>query len=114
MRPRRPWWAAQWPGSPFASTPCFITSNGRSVARLSAATAATVGVGDGERVTVSTDAGAVTLPVLVTDMPDHVVWLPTNAADCAVRGTLHADAGDVVTLAAAGNADAHEDEEATA
>ncbi len=86
----------------------------RSVARLSAATAATVGVGDGERVTVSTDAGAVTLPVLVTDMPDHVVWLPTNAADCAVRGTLHADAGDVVTLAAAGNADAHEDEEATA
>ena len=84
------------------------------MARLSAATAATVGVGDGERVTVSTDAGAVTLPVLVTDMPDHVVWLPTNAADCAVRGTLHADAGDVVTLAAAGNADAHEDEEATA
>ena len=49
--------------------------------------------------TVSTDAGAVTLPVLVTDMPDRVVWVPTNAADSAVRGTLHAGAGDVVRLA---------------
>lgn len=73
----------------------------RSVARLSAATAAEAGVADGERVTVSTDAGAVTLPVLVTAMPDRVVWLPTNAADCAVRGTLGAGAGAVVRLARA-------------
>ncbi len=71
----------------------------RSVARLSAATAAAAGVADGEPVTVSTDAGAVTLPVLVTDMPDRVVWLPSNAADCAVHGTLAAGSGDVVRLA---------------
>ncbi|MCL2464573.1 MAG: NADH-quinone oxidoreductase subunit G [Micrococcales bacterium] len=73
----------------------------RSLARMSAATAAGVGLADGERVTVSTDAGAVSLPLRVTQMPDHVVWLPTNAADCAVRGTLLADAGDVVRLARA-------------
>jgi len=83
----------------------------RSVARLSAATAAEVGVADGEAVTVATDAGAVTLPVLVTDMPDRVVWLPTNAPDCAVRGTLAAGAGDVVRLA---RATAPEDEGVTA
>lgn len=92
--------------------PFLAGTSKRSVARLSSATAAGIGVADGEPVTVSTDAGAVTLPVLVTDMPDRVVWLPTNAADCAVRGTLHADAGDVVRLAA--GTPGHEDEEATA
>ncbi len=85
----------------------------RSVARVSAATAEAVGVTDGDRLTVSTDAGTVTLPVLVTEMPDRVVWLPTNAADCAVRGTLHADAGDVVRLATAQPAGS-DDEEFTA
>jgi NADH-quinone oxidoreductase subunit G len=73
----------------------------RSVARLSAATATAAGVRDGDAVTVSTDAGSVTLPALVTAMPDRVVWLPTNAVDCAVRGTLAADAGAVVRLARA-------------
>lgn len=34
----------------------------------------------------------------MTDMPDHVVWLPTNSAGSAVRATLHADAGDLVSL----------------
>jgi NADH-quinone oxidoreductase subunit G len=58
-------------------------------------------VADGGRVTVSTEAGALTLPVLVTEMPDRVVWVPTNAADSQVRDTLHAGAGDVVRLARA-------------
>ena len=47
-----------------------------------------------------TDAGTITLPVAVTDMPDHVVWLPTNAPGSAVRDTLHADAGHLVRIAA--------------
>ncbi|GAA2720021.1 NADH-quinone oxidoreductase subunit G [Cellulomonas aerilata] len=72
----------------------------RPVARLSAATAAGVGVPDRGLVQVSTDAGAVVLPVVVTDMPDHVVWLPLNAPGCAVRATLHADAGALVHLGA--------------
>ncbi|MBN9375652.1 MAG: NADH-quinone oxidoreductase subunit G [Cellulomonas sp.] len=86
----------------------------RSAARLSAATAAALCVADDEHVTVSTDAGAVTLPVLVTDMPDRVVWVPTNAADCAVRETLRADAGDVVRLARADEASALDEKEVTA
>ena len=41
---------------------------------------------------MSTAAGTVTLPVVVTEMPDHAVWLPTNSHGCAVRSTLGASA----------------------
>jgi NADH-quinone oxidoreductase subunit G len=57
-------------------------------------------MGGGNEVTVGTDRGTITLPLIVTDMPDGVVWLPTNSARCAVRATLGADAGDVVTVSA--------------
>ena len=73
----------------------------RPVARMSARTAAGAGVPDGGAVSVSTAAGAVVVPVVVTDMPDHVVWLPTNSPGCAVRATLRADAGALVHLAPA-------------
>jgi NADH-quinone oxidoreductase subunit G len=96
-----------------AGEPFLAGTAKRSVARLSAATAAGLRVTDGEAVTVSTDAGAVTLPVLITDMPDRVVWVPTNNADCAVRDTLHADAGDVVRLTRA-ETSSPEEKEATA
>jgi NADH-quinone oxidoreductase subunit G len=59
-------------------------------------------VSDGGSIGVSTDAGTIVLPVVVTDMPDHVVWVPTNAAGLGVRDALHADAGDIVRLAPAG------------
>ncbi|WP_446665027.1 NADH-quinone oxidoreductase subunit G [Flexivirga sp. B27] len=72
-----------------------------SVARVSSATAASVGAGDGDRLTVSTKEGAITLPVVITEMPDYVVWLPTNSTDSAVRATLGADGGAIVTLAKA-------------
>ncbi len=70
----------------------------RAVARLSAATAAEIGVADGGPVTVATARGSVTLPLVVTAMPDRVVWVPTNSARCAVRQTLGADSGAVVTI----------------
>jgi NADH-quinone oxidoreductase subunit G len=73
----------------------------RPVALLSAATAAEVGVADGELLEVRTDAGAVRLPVAVTRMPDRVVWLPTNSPGSAVRAMLHADSGSLVRLAPA-------------
>ncbi len=47
-----------------------------AVARMSPATAAEAGVADGDKVTVATDRGAVTVPVAVVPMADHVVWLP--------------------------------------
>jgi NADH-quinone oxidoreductase subunit G len=73
-----------------------------SVARLSPATAAEVGVPDGGLLTVSTDRGSVTLPLVVTDLPDRVVWLPTHSVGSAVRRELAAGWGSVVRLAPGG------------
>jgi NADH-quinone oxidoreductase subunit G len=82
--------------------PFLAATARRPVARLSAETASELGVRDGGDVTVSTDAGSVTLPLAVTDMPARVVWLPTNSAGSTVRATLRADAGAVVRLTAGG------------
>ncbi len=46
------------------------------VARMSAATAAQAGLADGDKVTVTTDQGSLTVPVVVMPMADRVVWLP--------------------------------------
>lgn len=59
-----------------------------SVVRLSKARAQELGVGDGDDVTVSSDRGSITLPAMLTDMPDEVVWLPTNSPGSTVRRTL--------------------------
>jgi NADH-quinone oxidoreductase subunit G len=67
-------------------------------ARLSAGTAQQAGVADGELLSVSTERGALIIPVAVEEMVDGVVWLPTNARGCAVRATLGAAPGDIVTL----------------
>ncbi|SFJ78756.1 NADH-quinone oxidoreductase subunit G [Cellulomonas sp. KH9] len=77
----------------------------RSVARMSAATAAAAGLADGDEVAVSTDRGTVTAPVQVTDMADHVVWLPTNPRGGAVRDLLGAVGGTVVRLERVGRSD---------
>ncbi len=42
-----------------------------------------------------------TLPLLVDEMPDRVVWLPTNSPGSTVRQTLGVDAGAVVNVTAA-------------
>ncbi len=68
------------------------------VARLSAVTAAEVGAEGAEAVTVRTDRGAITLPLLITDMPDRVVWLPMNSPGSAVLAQLGAASGAVVTV----------------
>ena len=70
----------------------------RALARLSPATAAEIGVLDGELVTVSTDRGGITLPVEVTDMDDRVVWLPLNSAGSSVHQTLGVGVGAVVSI----------------
>jgi NADH-quinone oxidoreductase subunit G len=68
------------------------------VARMSAATAAAVGAVDGDKVTVATAAGSITVPVDVTAMADGVVWLPANSPGSAVRADLGAGHGSRVTL----------------
>ncbi|GAA2147096.1 NADH-quinone oxidoreductase subunit G [Actinomadura napierensis] len=68
-----------------------------AVARLSPATAAEIGAAGA--VTVSGPRGEVTLPLEVTaDLPDRVVWLPTNSAGCALYRDLGAAAGGVVKI----------------
>lgn len=79
----------------------FLAGTARkAVARLSAATAADAGVADGGVLRVSSDAGRIELPVAITDMPDHVVWLPTNSPGSAVRAALGVLPGAVVEIAA--------------
>lgn len=73
----------------------------RPVARVSAATAENLGLAAGSAVTVRNDHGQVTLPVVVTPMPDGVVWLPTNSTGSTVRSTLRVGSGAVVDVAAA-------------
>jgi len=72
-----------------------------AVARMSAVTAAEVGVGDGGKVTVATERGAITVAAEIADMPDRVVWLPANSAGCAVRAGLGAGHGSLVTMRSA-------------
>jgi NADH-quinone oxidoreductase subunit G len=76
----------------------------KSRLHLSATTAAELGAVDGDLVTVSSDRGSLTLPLVVADLPDRVVWLPTRSPDAAVRRDLSARAGDVVRLTVRGSA----------
>jgi NADH-quinone oxidoreductase subunit G len=71
-------------------------------ALISATTATRAGAAEGQLLTVSTERGAVTVPAEIADLPDDVVWLPTNARGCAVRSSLGAVAGDAVTIRPAG------------
>jgi NADH-quinone oxidoreductase subunit G len=75
------------------------------VVRLSAESAAEIGAADGDQVTVSTSRGTITLPLVVTDMPEHVVWLPLKSAGSAVHRRLGVTAGSVVRIGMGGAGD---------
>ncbi len=72
----------------------------RPVVRISPATAAKLGVGIDSRLTVTAPGGQITLPVVPTAMPDHVVWLPQNSPGSSVYRMLGIGAGSAVTLSA--------------
>ncbi len=74
----------------------------RPAARLSAPTAAEIGAGDDDLLTVSTALGSVSLPLMVTEMPDRVVWLPLNSPGSAVHRDLGVTVGAVVRIEAGG------------
>ena len=71
-------------------------------AHVSSGTAAAAGLGAGDLVTVASAHGSITVPVAVGDVPDGVVWLPTNSVGCAVRRDLRVGSGASVTLSAGG------------
>jgi NADH-quinone oxidoreductase subunit G len=70
------------------------------VVRIGKELARSLGVIDGDAVTVGADRGAVTLPVLVTDLTPGTVWLPTNSPGSTVGRSLGVTAGAVVRLTA--------------
>ncbi|SED59225.1 NADH-quinone oxidoreductase subunit G [Ruania alba] len=72
----------------------------RPVALLSAATAAEVGVSDGDGLRVNGPSGSIELPATITTMPDRVVWLPQHSPGSSVHRMLGAGAGSVVDLTA--------------
>ncbi len=76
----------------------------RPVARVSAATAQAVGVVDGDDLTVTAGETSVTAPVVVSEMADHVVWLPTNSTGSDLRSALEGAPGALVSVTKEGQA----------
>ncbi|MCF6524469.1 NADH-quinone oxidoreductase subunit G [Streptomyces sp. JJ36] len=80
-----------------------------ALARLSAATAAQAGVRDGDLLAVEGPRGSVSFPLRVTEMPDHVVWLPLNSAGDGVTADTGALPGDLVRIGPDGPGDGPQD-----
>ena len=70
----------------------------RPVARLSATTAAAADLFEGDAVRVSTDRGSIELPVVITDMVEHVVWLPLGSEGSRVHRELGVAQGALVRI----------------
>ncbi|UGT43749.1 NADH-quinone oxidoreductase subunit G [Nocardia yamanashiensis] len=68
------------------------------VVRLSAHTAAEIGATTGDPVTVGNDHGHITLPLVITEMPNRVVWLPMNSAGSDVLVQLGTTPGHIVRI----------------
>ncbi|WP_067685839.1 NADH-quinone oxidoreductase subunit G [Nocardia jejuensis] len=68
------------------------------VVRLSPVTAAEIGATTGDPVTVGNDHGHITLPLVITEMPDRVVWLPMNSPGSDVLVQLGTTPGHLVRI----------------
>ena len=65
---------------------------------VGATTASGLGVVDGDALTVRVGDTTVTAPVLVSEMADHVVWLPTNSVGSDLRAALAGAPGALVSV----------------
>jgi NADH-quinone oxidoreductase subunit G len=70
----------------------------RPVIRISATTASENDLAADDLATVSTERGAITLPVEIGMLPDRVVWLPLNSPGSAVYAELGPAVGHIVRL----------------
>ncbi|MFI5894257.1 NADH-quinone oxidoreductase subunit G [Actinoplanes sp. NPDC051513] len=70
------------------------------VVRIGKDLAESLGVAEGDIVTVSTDRGGISLPAAITDLPPQVVWLPTNSPGSTLRRSLGVTSGAIVRLTA--------------
>ncbi len=81
----------------------LLATRPRVVARVSAGTAAALGLREGGFVTVGNHRGSLEFPVEIQPgMVDNVVWVPTNAPGLSLRTALAAVNGDEVELAPVG------------
>jgi NADH-quinone oxidoreductase subunit G len=78
-----------------AGDPNLAASAKAPFAVISEATAFESDTAEGESIRVSTSAGEIVVPVHIADIPDRVVWLPTNTVGSQVRRTLGASDGIV-------------------
>ena len=77
----------------------FLDSTAKApVVRVGTDIAASLSLGAGESLTVSTSTGSVTLPAVVGGVADGVVWLPECSAGSTVHQTLGAGHGSQVTV----------------
>ncbi len=76
----------------------YLATARPAVVRASSATLAAVGVEAGDAVTLSTTSGEVSFPAEIADLPDGVIWAPTNSAGTSLRRNLAAGYGDVVSF----------------
>lgn len=72
-----------------------------SVIRMAPSTAEAANVRNGEQATISVNDKSITLPVVVCDMPESVVWMPELSRDCHVHEVLGVGHGAVVHVAPA-------------
>ncbi|HEX7321852.1 MAG TPA: NADH-quinone oxidoreductase subunit G [Mycobacterium sp.] len=70
----------------------------KPVVRLCPETAAEIGATEGDPVTVSTSRGSIILPLVITELPPRVVWLPMNSVGSTVHHELGVTAGAVVQI----------------
>ena len=73
----------------------------RPVVFASRATVASLGIDEGEELTLSTQRGSITLPLQFADLPDGVVWVPECSQGSIVHESL-GNFGSSVTLSAKG------------
>lgn len=77
----------------------FLTGTAkRAVARVSAATAQRAELAEDGWVEISTTRGSLALPVAITDMPDYVIWIPTNSPGASVHAVLGVSTGSEVEI----------------
>jgi NADH-quinone oxidoreductase subunit G len=76
----------------------YHASGPRPVAVLDERTLSTLGLVEGDGVTLSTGRGSVTLPAVVGDVEEGVVWAPASSAGVHLQRDLGVGSGGRVTI----------------
>jgi NADH-quinone oxidoreductase subunit G len=79
--------------------PYLAATARRPVAALSAALAETIDVSEGDYVEVTGESGAATWPVVIAEVADGTVWLPSSAQGVHLRRDLGVGHGSTVQIA---------------